>query len=163
LALPPWLLRCHGRFQCPEQSYKVRRFPPLLYSLSFASWPRLGVCGWSVTDASAPLWAGHRLLPPFCDHPLPQRSAMCRVYCWRTRGLYPEPEGHSLAVPLSGCWWNLKATAQLSFCPPPSSAHHVLPYVCDLPLAGYKLVSGPSDSVWVHCWVFVHTRSPHVY
>ena len=105
-------------------------------------------------------------------HPLPQRSVVCRVYCWRARGLlYPEPEDHSLAVPLSGCWWNLKATAELSFCPPlhrlkgqcvehvypcllvlPRRSLHVLPHVCDLPLAGDQLVSGPSDSVRVHCW-----------
>ena len=98
----------------------MRRSHPSSTPCRSRAWPRLGVCGWSVTDASVPSCAGHRLLPPFCGHPLPQRSAMCRVYCWRTRGLlYPEPEGHSLAVPLSGCWWNLKATAQLSFCPPP--------------------------------------------
>ena len=40
------------------------------------------------------------------------------MYCRRARGLLPESEGRSLAVPLSGWWWNLKATAELSFCPP---------------------------------------------
>ena len=41
-----------------------------------------------------------------------------------------ESEGHSRAVPLSSC---------------SRRTHHVLPHVCDLPLAGDKLVSGPSD------------------